>query len=268
MADRRLWPARISPEFSSPVSEFLALAARLDVQIALAVVMIAGMVRGFAGFGTGLIYVPVAAALFGPKMAAATLLLYDLPAVIPYTIRLLPKANLREVLPLAFGAALATPIGAFALGALDPEVLRWAISLTVLVAVAAIASGLRFRGEPGRATAIGIGGAAGFLNGLAQIGGPPVILYWLSRSIPAATVRASASLFFLVGSTVTVLTYLANGFLTTEVLRLALLMVPVFALGIVLGAYGFRFAGEATYRRLAYGLITVAAVAGLPVWTS
>ena len=251
-----------------PIADhLLALLARPDTQLALAVVLLAGSVRGFAGFGTGLIYVPVAAALFGPKVAAATLLLYDLPAVIPYTVRLLPKADIREVLPLAFGAALLTPLGAYALGALDPVLVRWTISLTVLAAVAAIASGWRLRGDPGRTVAVGIGAAAGFLNGLAQIGGPPVILYWLSRATAPATIRASASLFFLIGTTVTIVTYLVGGFITRDVLLLALLIAPVFAVGLTLGSHAFGYASEATYRRLAYGLITAAALAGLPIWS-
>lgn len=250
------------------MTELLQLLSNGDTLAALAVVLVAGAVRGFAGFGTGLIYMPVAAMLFGPRTAAATLLLYDLPAVIPHTIRLLPLANLRDVLPLAVGAALLTPVGALALGSLDPVTVRWVISLSVLAAVGLIASGWRFGREPGRAVAVGVGAASGFLNGLAQIGGPPVILFWLSRATAPVTIRASASLFFLIGTTVTIASYLFAGFFDRRILLLALLMAPVFAIGLWVGSFGFRFASEQIYRRAAFLLITLSALWGLPLWSS
>ncbi len=249
------------------------LAADLGVLVAdpavlamLAVVFIAGTTRGFAGFGAGMIYVPVAATVLGPEVAAATVLLYDIPASVPLTIRLLPKANVREVIPLALGGMAATPLGYVALTRLDPEIVRWAISLGVLAAVAAIAAGLRVRRDAGDATAVGVGLVSGFMNGLAQIGGPPVILYWLSRATEPARVRASALLYFQFGTAVTLATYLLGGLITREVLLLTVLMVPVFAVAMATGNRLFAFASPDTYRRIAYALIVLAGLAGLPVW--
>lgn len=250
----------------SVLSDLAAVLSRGDTLAALAVVLVAATVRGFAGFGTGLIYIPVAAALFGPKVAAATLLLYDLPAVIPATIRLLPKADVRDVLPITAGGAAATPLGYLALTRLDPEAARWVISLAVLAGVAALASGWRWRRPVTLPVSAGVGFASGFLNGLAQIGGPPVILFWLGRDRPPATIRASASLYFLLGSAVTITTYLLGGLVTRQVLLLSALMAPVFALGLFVGSHLFGYASEAAYRRIAFAVIAGAAVAGLPVW--
>lgn len=233
----------------------------------LVLVFIAGTTRGFAGFGAGLIYVPVAAAVLGPEVAAATVLLYDIPASVPMTIRLLPKADVREVIPLAAGGLVMTPLGFLALTRFDGEIVRWVISFAVFAAVAAIAAGIRLPRDTGDATAVGVGAVSGFLNGLAQIGGPPVILYWLSRSKEPATVRASAMLFFQAGTVVTLTTYLIGGLITREVLILSVVMAPVFALAMATGSRLFALAEPDTYRRIAYALILFAGIAGLPVWS-
>lgn len=234
---------------------------------AIAVVFVAGLSRGFAGFGAGLIYVPAAAALLGPEVAAATILLYDLPVAIPFTIRYLPKARTAEVLPLAVGALVATPFGFLTLAMVDPTAVRWAISIVVLSAVAMIAAGVKLPAESGRGTAVSVGMVSGFLNGLAQVGGPPVILYWLGRAVEPAEVRASALLYFLIVTFGTLLTYGLGGLFTERVLALSILMCPVFAVAMVLGSKMFGLASPAFYRRFAYGLIALSGLAGLPVWS-
>lgn len=249
------------------IAELAALLVRTDVQIAFAAVAAAGLVRGFSGFGAGMVWVPIAAALFGPEVAAGTILLFDLPVSLSMTVRLLPKARVREVIPLSIGNVIAVPAGALALTRLDPEPLRWAISLLVLAGVAAIASGARFRREPGRGVSIAVGAVSGFMNGLAQIGAPPLILYWLSRAMPAEAIRASAVLYFMIGTAVTMTTYVIGGVLTREVTMLALLLCPVYTAAIVAGSATFGIASERTYRRIAIAMIALSGLAGLPLWT-
>lgn len=247
------------------LSDLAALLHDRSMQIALLVVFVAGLVRGFSGFGAGLLYVPVASALFGPKVAAATILLFDIPVTIPFVIRLLPKANVREVIPLAAGAVVATPAGAVALALADPTAVRWAISIAVLAAVALIAAGLKVPASAGTGTAVGVGAASGFLNGLAQIGGPPLILYWLGRAVPPETIRASAMLFFAIGTVATLATYLVGGFIDRAVILKVVLMAPVFAVAMTIGGQLFGYASPVVYRRVAYALITLAGLLGLPV---
>lgn len=244
----------------------LRSAADPAVHAALLIAFVAGLVRGFSGFGAGLVYVPMAAALFGPKVAAATILIFDIPASLPMTIRLWPKADRREVFPLALGAMAATPIGALLLDHLDPIATRWVVCALVAAGLTAIATGLRFSPEVGRPTMVGVGALSGFMNGLAQVGGPPLILFWLSRDKPAATVRASALLFFTVGTAATLAIYIASGFVTTEVLVLCLLLAPVFAAGMTIGGRLFGRASERVYRRIAYGIIAASVLIGLPLW--
>jgi uncharacterized membrane protein YfcA len=86
---------------------------------AVAVAALSGFVRGFSGFGSALIYIPLIAAVYEPRIAAPTLLLIDLAGSAPFTIREFPRCNWREVGPITIAAALAAPVGAMALVLVD-----------------------------------------------------------------------------------------------------------------------------------------------------
>src|SRR5882757_8758848 len=95
---------------------------------AVAIAALSGFVRGFSGFGSALIYIPLVAAVYEPRIAVPTLLLIDFCGSAPFTIRELPRCNWREVLPITIAAAIALPFGALALVIVDPIVLRWFIA--------------------------------------------------------------------------------------------------------------------------------------------
>ena len=236
------------------------------MQTAFAVVFMAYIVRGFAGFGAGLIYMPFAAALFGPKVAAATILIFDLPATIPFTLRVLQHAKPREVAPLVIGATVTTPVGAYLLLNIDPAPLRWGLCTLIVVLLVLVASGWRYRRPVNDTGAIIVGGASGILNGLAQIGAPPLILFWLSRASAAQQMRADASLFFTLTTVISIITYLVAGLFTYDVLLRSFLMAPVSIVGLVIGSYLFGFASPAVYRWIAFGLVGLSGVAGLPLF--
>jgi uncharacterized membrane protein YfcA len=47
---------------------------------------LAGIVRGFSGFGTAMVYMPVASALYEPKIAVVQLFNFDVVATLPLLV--------------------------------------------------------------------------------------------------------------------------------------------------------------------------------------
>ena len=90
------------------------------------------LIRGFSGFGSGLVFMPIGAACLGPQNAAGILYIIDTLLIIPFVFRAVPLADWREVLPIGVGAALLAPVGVAALIALDPTLVRWGVSLAIL----------------------------------------------------------------------------------------------------------------------------------------
>ena len=244
---------------------FAALLAEPRLLAAAGVSALAGLVRGFSGFGGAMIYMPLVAAIYEPRVAAVTILLVDFVSSTPFAIPEVRRCTWREVIPISIAMAAAVPLGAWALLALDPIVLRWAISVLVLGLVAALMSGWRYRGEPRLPITLGVGAFAGASAGAVQIGGPPVVLYWLSRGNSAVTMRANLMVFFAFCGVALVTAYAVLGLFTAPLTALSLLLGVPYLAGVGIGARFFRGTSDLLYRRIAYFIIALAAVLSLPV---
>lgn len=231
----------------------------------LAVTLAASLARGFSGFGAALIFIPLASALLGPRVAVPLLLVTDgimAAGMIPGAVR---KADRGEVGTMALGALVGVPLGTWVLTALDPLVLRWAIAALVAAMLALLLSGFRFRGHPRPPLTVLVGLISGLFSGAAQVGGPPVVTYWLGGTVPASTVRANIVLFFAVTSVVGAVGYVWGGLITGRTLLLATLIAPVYGLGTWSGSRMFGLASDQTFRRICLGMIAVATLVSLPV---
>ena len=109
-----------------------------------------------------------------------------------------------------------------------------------------------------------VGLTSGLFSGAAQVGGPPVVAYWLGGAFTPQTVRANIVLYFAISSVLSVASYLIAGLLTPETVFLSLLIGPTFALGLFTGSRLFTRANEVVFRRICYSLIAAAAIVGLP----
>ena len=151
------------------ISVFTTALAERRFVVAIFISALAGLTRGFSGFGSALIYIPLISAVYEPRIAAATLLLIDTASSTPFSVRELPRCNWREVAPVVAVAAVMTPIGALALIFADPIVLRWVISALVLVLLAVLVSGWRYHGKPTLPVMAAVGTVSGLGSGAVQI---------------------------------------------------------------------------------------------------
>lgn len=227
------------------------------------VVTVAGLVRGFTGFGAGLFMAPLLAGLLGPREAVPLLILLDGLVSAVLLPGALPRIEARELVRLAVPAALAIAPGSLVLTAVDPVHLRVAISAVVLATVAVLASGWRRRHAPGHAATSAIGAASGLLTGAAGIGGPPVILFLLSGGSPSSRVRAQLIGFFGVTQAAAVLLLSLRGLISAGTLLRASEAAPLFLLGAWSGSRLFGRREGRGYRTAAYLLLAGSAVAGL-----
>ena len=233
---------------------------------ALAVAVLSGVVRGFSGFGSAMIYMPLVAAIYEPRTAAVTLLLIDFFASSPFAVRELPNCTWREVVPIFLAAAVAIPFGGLALKFVDPTVLRWFIAVLVLALLAVLMSGWRYHRRPRLPVTLGVGLFSGFGGGAVQIAGPAVILYWLGTANSAVTVRANLMVYFLLTDAMLCVVYWLQGLFSAEGFALALMLGIPFLLAMAGGAIIFRGASDMLYRRIAYLIIGVAALVSLPLF--
>ncbi|WP_349368622.1 sulfite exporter TauE/SafE family protein [Salinarimonas sp.] len=247
-----------------------AVNALVDVELGFALwfaagaALVAGLARGFSGFGAGLIFMPLAAATLGPQAAAPILLLIDTVLIAPYVPAAWRACDRRAVGWMTLGAYAGVPLGAAALTAVDPLLMRWLLVALILALLALLVSGFRYRGRPKPPLTLGVGAVSGVLSGAAQVGGPPAIAYWLGSEAPAKTVRANLVVFIVLAALGTAVAYVLGGLLTASVVARAVVIGPFYAAGLFLGARLFGLASETVFRRICYGLIALAAVGSAP----
>lgn len=234
----------------------------------LAAALAAGLARGFSGFGTALIFVPVASMAIGPVRAVPLMSAIDLFAVIAMTRAAWGRAERREVGLLSLGAAFGIPAGLAMLVAFDALRLRWIISLLILAMLLLVASGWRFRGRPSRPLTVAVGLAGGTMAGIAMISGPPVMVYLLGRGAPAQEIRAAFTLYIAIATTLSAVSYALAGLMGAWLAGPLLVTVPAYLLGTWGGARMFRLASEQAFRRATYAMVAFAAVISLPVLDS
>jgi uncharacterized protein len=227
---------------------------------------VAGLARGFSGFGAALIFMPAASALVTPALAAPVLLLADGILSMGFLPKAWRLARRRDVAVMAAGAALGVPLGTVILNHADPLPLRWAIAAIAFAMLLLLASGWRYHGAPRPGVTAFVGCISGVFGGLAQLSGPPVVAYWLSGKETHGTMRASIILFFGATTLFTFVSYLAAGIITVQGLWLAALVAPAYAAGLFAGSRAFGLASPETFRRLALMLIATSVVTSLPLW--
>ncbi|GLR89349.1 sulfite exporter TauE/SafE family protein [Bradyrhizobium iriomotense] len=230
-----------------------------------AVAFVSSTARGFSGFGSALIFMPLASSVAPPRLVAALLLIIDFVAAAPLLPDAWRKADRKATAVIVLGALIGVPVGTYLLSVLDPVTTRWIISCFVAALLLLLLSGWRYRGKDHAWLSVGIGGLSGFCSGLAQTGGPPIVGYWLGRPIVAAVARANIVLFFGASDLFSMVSYATSGLITRDALLLSLVVGPVYAAGVAFGASLFGRANEKVFRAICYALIAMAVIFGLPV---
>ena len=140
------------------------------------VALMAGLMRGFAGFGSGMLMAPFFIHLFGP--VSTIILITVLEMVV--TVQLLPSVyrhiDWSLVLPMGTAAALAMPAGTTLLLTLNPRTVSICIGVIIILFCLALIKGWRYRGHRPWSLTAGIGALSGILMALTSLGNPPVVL--------------------------------------------------------------------------------------------
>ncbi|MDX9862717.1 MAG: sulfite exporter TauE/SafE family protein [Rhodospirillales bacterium] len=234
-----------------------------DAAYAVAAVLVAGLVRGFTGFGMSAVIVLALSMTLPPAEVVPMALLMEIAA----SAHMLPAAwkdvDWTYARGLLAGSAVGIPAGVALLVYVAPDPMRAVLSVFVLTMSGLILGGFRFRGRPGTRWGYGVGLVAGLANGAASFGGQPTALFLLSTPIAAAAARATLVFLAIVTSAYGAATAYFGGLLgPQELARAAVLLIPM-AIGIAAGSRHFLKAAPETYRRFALGLLMALAAAGL-----
>jgi len=213
------------------------------------VIMLAGYVRGYGGFGFSMITVAGLSLLFAPTVIVPAVLLLEIMASAYLIIGVWRKINWPALLWLSAGVIAGTPIGVWLLGFLPEHQLKIAISGVVALLAGLLHSGYRPRQAIGRGGTLVTGTMSGIFNGSAAVGGPPVVLFFFSSPGGVDVSRASLIAYFLGTDIIAVGTCAGMGLLTGDHLCLFLMALVPMGLGLAVGKRTFFKTDQDVFRK-------------------
>src|SRR5436853_1929383 len=80
-----------------------------------AIAFVSGIARGFSGFGSALIFMPLASSLAAPRLVAALLLIIDFVAAAPLIPGAWRNADRKATSVMVLGAVIGVPLGTYCL---------------------------------------------------------------------------------------------------------------------------------------------------------
>jgi uncharacterized membrane protein YfcA len=233
--------------------------------IICAAVFLGGFMRGFVGFGAALIIVPALSLAYGPLIAVATSAIIGIPAVLQLLPEAIRSSERAIVAPVSVAIMLATPIGTWVLITASPALMKIVISILVILMVALLARGWRLPHNVSASILAGAGAMGGFIQGVAGIGGPPVVAIALSR--PGSAPQQRGNILALM-TAISMSSYLPQwyfGLFTRQAILIGLLLLPIQICAIWVGKRYFSGSGERFFRKAALITLAVIGVATLIV---
>ncbi len=219
-------------------------------------VFVGATVQSSIGIGLGMIAAPVLA-LADPDFVPSAIVIVVLPMSI--AIAWVDRTHIvgRDVGLALVGRVPGVIVAGIVVAAISDRTLGLIVAASVLLAVIASLAGRVFRTTP--AALVAAGAASGFTGTATGVGGPPMALVY-QRS-DAATMRATLSAFFSIGTLLSIIALVAAGKLGTRQWQLAALLLPAVLFGVVTARRVRHLLTPTVVRPLVLTVCTVAAVA-------
>ena len=208
---------------------------------------------------------PSSASFFGPQMALIMITILDAVPTITLVWSARCDVNWKELLPVVLGYAILAPLGIWLLVTGDETALRWFISISILIAVAILWSGWKYKGPRNAPVSFSFGGLGGFMGAAAALPGPAALVYWLASTAKAVTVRANMIYYLFLTDVIVIVGYIFADLYTLEGIIRGLICIPGYFVGIQIGSKFFSKSSDATYRSVALIMIFIAAIISLPL---
>ena len=266
-----------------------------ELVFAVLVVFFACTVFSAMGFGIGIVGLPFLFLMFDPATSIILLNVMALPVVVlvvlrnrehlrgevsyvlgltltrhehnqriednrPTTTSLLQSAlTIHEIVPIVVAGVIGALIGGWVLGKLDIAEYKDIFGIAVLVVIIAITVGGMFKMPFSLPRASILGPVCGFLVGVfitgMGVGGPLLVLFFLSQGWGRQATRASMALYFIFMGTAVIVSYGLNDLYTPARSTLLIASIVPATLAALLGDRIAKSLTDVVWRRAVVGLV-------------
>lgn len=225
-----------------------------------------GLVRGFSGFGSAMIIMPVASSVLSPVEAVIFLVSAEVIGPLPNLSNSWRNGQPGDIGMMILGAGVMLPFGLWSLSVLDTVLFGWLVSGIILVLLALMIVGWRYQGALTRRIKFLTGALSGYLTGFVGIPGPPVVMLYMASILPISALRANINLYLVAVDIILFLVFWLMGQMVWQIALLGLMAAIPYLLANMVGARLFNPNAERQFRFVAYASIAISAAIGLPIW--
>lgn len=229
----------------------------------MVIVLLAGIVRGFAGFGFSALTVAATSLFLSPAQIVPAVFVLEVLASLTLLRSVWRQIDWTWLRPLLIGNAVAIPIGVAMLARVPDKPLRAIVSAAMLAMAFLLLSGWRAPWKDSTPLRLGTGVVSGVLNGLAAIGGMAVAVMLFTATITGAAARATLIALFFATDLYSLAWAGGNDLVDSNLLRwVAWLTLPM-VVGIAIGHGRFVRVDEAVFRKTVLRVLGFIAALGM-----
>jgi uncharacterized membrane protein YfcA len=194
-------------------------------------------VRGVAGFGSGLIAIPLLALVLPLTLVVPLVVFLDYVASASHGLKDRASIQWRQIFPLLPFTAVGVLAGLYLFKTIDQVLLANALGVFVLLYALYTLLVKNGDGNASALWAVPAGALGGMVGTLFGTGGPFYVVYLKHRGLPKTQFRATFATIFLIDGAGRLTGYLAGGYFDREWLVLAAASLPIMAIGLYLGGH-------------------------------
>ncbi len=216
--------------------------------LTIPVVFFAIFTQSLAGFGAGLIAMPLLIGLIGLETATPTFALLAQTSGLLLILHYRQQLNFRTVWRLLLMSFVGIPIGVWLSGVVQPDLAAFILGIITIGYAVYSLLGMSVP-RLSQHWAFGFGFLSGLLGGGYNMGGPPLVIYGTSQRWPPGEFRSNMPSVFFLSGFVTIASHFSQGNVTSEVLQYFALLLPVLFSAMFLGFYLDRYIKPEPFRR-------------------
>jgi uncharacterized membrane protein YfcA len=234
----------------------------LQYGLVVLILMTAYTFRGVAGFGSGLIAIPLLVLILPISIVVPMMVLLDFIASVSHSIRHREVTQWNTIFPLLPFTLAGVLIALFIFKTVDTTLLVKSLGVFILLfALYSLISPTPHR-QGGKLWAAPAGVFGGLVGTLFGTGGPFYVIYFQFRHLDKTAFRATIASIFMIDGGIRVGGFVLSGFFIHETLLLAALGLPIMGLAMYLGGHIHTSISQTTFHR-AIGVLLLGSGAAL-----
>ena len=235
----------------------------VQILLILLVTLAGGIIQRVTGFGFGIFVMMFLPAIVGGIYGSASLLATACSMCMTATVAIKYRKHVKwkVMLPCLVGSCITTALAVAYMKGAANEILQLILGVVLItLSVYFMFCAKNIKIKPSVTAGAILGALSGILSGLFSMGGPPVVLYYLSTCEEKDDYTATIQCFFAFTGVYGIITKTVAGFLVPDLYTL----IPMGITGILLGSFiGERISDKInvdTLRKLVYLVMAVRGV--------